>query len=339
MISYIDSTNKQKEFLIKAISQWNKSKARVLNIKTVPYNESNIFMNIIMEYLNLGKRILYICNEKKGFEPLEKELKKNGISSCFLDNAEDNNYIKAPIDMALTEQLLNVGTKYDLVIYDDAVTYSKYSRFEILDLLSRFYKSKIKIICRSMETIFQNAPEIDMPIGANGMPVPEPRIITTRVDLEHEIPSMIYEYIDWSLLSGKNVMIFVPNEETARNVSTYLENFKDSLCSNIHKFIKGVKASNIKKCMSNDKIILVTDSIDGLNLASKDTDFIVYSTEDKVFDYKMLTYICSKTCNPESLKLGEVIFLSKDISRDMENCKEIIRGFNKKAWEKGLLYI
>ncbi|MDT8715572.1 hypothetical protein IAI10_02720 [Clostridium sp. 19966] len=339
MISYIDSTQKQKEFLIKSIFQWDRSKARVLNIKTVPYNESNIFIDIIMEYITSRKKVLYVCNEKKGFETLQKSLRQKEMSDCFSEGDIDQINLDAPLNMVLTEQLLEASVKYDLVIYDDAVAYSKYSKFEILDLLGKFYKSKIKIICRSMETIFQNAPVIDMPIGANGMPIPEPRIITTRVDLEHEIPSMIYEYIDWSLLSGKNVMIFVPNEDTAQNLSVYLENFKDSLCSNIHKFIKGVKVSSIKKCMASDKVILVTDSIESLSLASKDTDFIVYSTEDKIYDYKMLTYICSKTCNPDSIKLGEVIFLSKDVSRDMENCKEIIRGFNKLAWEKGLLYI
>lgn len=338
VISRVDTAVKEKERLVKEILSWSRSDEKVLNIVTVPFSKCDVFEEIIFKYLREGKTVLYITNDDAGIKSIVDILKRRNFNdySCNLEGIkkirEDN-----PLVITAAEGAIYIQRNYDLVIYDDIVSLSKYSRFEILDLLAFFYKSG-RIICRSMECIFQNALCIEVPLREKGVPLIEPRIITTRLDLSKEIPAVIYDYLVWSISCDKNVIILTPDEEISSRVHEYLLNIKDNLFTNVFLY-KDIRNRELQYFLDKRKGIVVTHNIDIIKMKLSNTDFVVYYAEDRSFEYKKLVYLCSKASDIVKNNLGEVILLSNDISRDMENCRDIIRRFNKQIWDMGLVRV
>jgi late competence protein required for DNA uptake (superfamily II DNA/RNA helicase) len=225
------------------------------------------------------------------------------------------------------------------VIYDDVSTYTSYRKLEILDLLAIYCREGAKVICRSVEMIFQNASSIDLPVKDCKLPMAEPRMITTRIDVNKEIPYVVYEYLSWSVASERKVIIFVPDEERAENVYNYLFSFRERLHNNIICYDNEKTKKNLTNFIKNKRGIIIMKCHEEFNIDLSDTDIMVYFADDKCFDYKRLLYICGKVGRSPSLGNGEVIFLAREITRDMDFAKDIVRGFNKHAWEMGLLKV
>jgi late competence protein required for DNA uptake (superfamily II DNA/RNA helicase) len=66
----------------------------------------------------------------------------------------------------------------------------------------------------------------------------------------------------------------------------------------------------------------------------ENTNIMVFFADNNCFNYKKLIYISGKVGRKEKNNLGEVIFLAKEENLDIEKSKNIIRNFNKEAWEK-----
>ncbi|NLZ47243.1 MAG: hypothetical protein GX895_00400 [Clostridiales bacterium] len=333
----VDTDLKEKERIIKAIRNWSRSEEKVLNIVAVPYSKYDVFEDIIIKYTSEGKKVLYIANDEESIRHRVNLLKQRGFDDyCY--SMEGSSRVKEGKSLVLlTNEICRlVKDNYDLVIYDDIGGFPKYNKFEILDLLSVFYKNS-RIICISIENIFQNAKSIQIPGRYKGSPMIEPRVITTRLDLNKEIPIVIYEYLQWSIKSNRNVIILTPGKDISERVHNYLLSIKDGLGTNVLHFENNNNQLNY--FIEKQKGIIVTHNMDIINMKLSKTDFIIYFAENKVFEYKKLVYVCSKASNVEDNNFGEVLFLSNDISRDMENCKEIIRRFNKLIWDMGLVRV
>ncbi|WP_163195699.1 hypothetical protein [Clostridium thermarum] len=336
IISHSDTAVKERERIVKAILNWSRENEKALNIITVPYSKCNIFEELIFKYLSEGKTILYIVNDDIGINYIVDILKKRSFTE-YCSNMERIKRVREnkQLVIAAVYCVLSLQSSYDLVIYDDTSSLSKLSRLEILDLLSYFYKSS-RIICRSIESIFQNAPCIEVPPLEESKPLIEPRIITTRLDLSKEIPTVIYDYLMWSLSCQRNVIVLTADEEMSERVYQYLLNIKDELLTNIF-LAKDIKNRELQYFLNKRRGIIVVHNQNIIKLKLSNTDFIVYHAESRVFEYKKLVYICSKASSILQGNLGEVILLSNDISRDMENCRDIIRRFNKHIWDIGLV--
>lgn len=333
----IDTNLREKERIIKAIRNWSRGEEKVLNIVAIPYNKYDVFEDIIIKYTYERKKVLYIANDEESIRQTVTSLKNTGFQDyCY--SLEGSSRVKEGRSLVLlTNRLCRlVKNNYDLVIYDDIGGFPKYNKFEILDLLSIFYKNS-RIICRSIEDVFKNAKSIYVPCKDKISPLIEPRVITTRLDINKEIPIVIYEYLQWSIKSNRNVIILTPGEDISQRVQEYLLSIKDGLGTNVLHFKN--KNKQLRYFLEKKKGIIVTHNMDIINMKLTNTDFIIYFAEDKAFEYKKLVYVCSKASNLQESNLGEVLFLSKDISRDMENCKEIIRRFNKLIWDMGLVKV
>jgi late competence protein required for DNA uptake (superfamily II DNA/RNA helicase) len=327
--------------VIQYISNWNDSKERILNIISVPYNSSTVFLNIILKYALNKQKVLFITNEENEKLDIVDNIKKNSNfrDYAYIRKGNGITNIKASLIISNHENSLNLPHKYELVIYDDVSSYTGYRKYEILDLLATYCREGAKIICRSVEPIFQNAPCVEVPVKDCKLPMAEPRIITTRIDVNKEIPYVVYEYLNWSIASERKVIILVPDEERGENVYNYLSIFREKLHNNIIYYDKKINKKSIINFMKNKRGIIIMQLQEELNVDLIDTDIMVYFANDKCFDYKRLLYICGKVGRSPSLGNGEVIFLAREITKDMEIAKDIARGFNKQAWEMGLLKI
>lgn len=342
MITYKTSSfASYKNKIAESILNWSYGKNVALNIIAPPYSSPNIFMKIIFKFLDLNKTVLYITGEsEEDVQLLDILRKQTGFRNyCYVRNS--NFPGNALLTVCNYKNAIRLKDKYDLVIYDDINSFPIYSNFEIMDIIIKCLKEGGRAISFSIESIFRHQREITIPARKNKKPLPEPRFVITRIDLNKEIPFMIYDYINFSLESNRKVVIYLPKEKVkVYNVYSYLNNFKNTLGKNITYYINDESDEKVINNFSKiKKAILVTDDYKDRNVSLEDSDIIVYFSDDFKFDYKKLVFFCGKAGRSDKLRASEVIFLANDETYDMDKAKGIIRNFNKEAWEMGLLDI
>ncbi|MCY6485641.1 hypothetical protein OW763_15020 [Clostridium aestuarii] len=330
----------EKEKISKQILDWNFSKEKFLNVISPPYNSTEIFMGIILYFVNNNKRVLYVTNEDSLYIDILyriKEVSKFRRYSYFRENGD---YGSALLVVSQYERLKKLKDKFDLVIYDDINSFPMYSKNEIIKGLKTMCASDGKVISFSIEKIFENKREIILPVRENCYPIIEPKFIGTRIDMNKDIPYVVYEYFKWSVNIKHKVIVYVPDEEKIINVYKYLYKYCSRLNKNIFTFIK---KKNDDKMFLNfirmKKGIIITNDFKDLYANFNNINIMVFFANDKLFDYKKLVYFCGKVGRSERRHKGEVIFLGNSETEDIDITKNITRHFNKEAWEMELLKV
>lgn len=341
MINYKTSSfANYREKISTSVLNWTLGREKVLNIISPPYNSIDILLKTIMFYIEKDKKVLYITGESEENIFVQNIIKKHTDFRNY--TYIRNNFVPTNAALYVSNYInaLRLKEKYDLVIYDDTNSFPEYNNYEIMDIIIKCTKKDGKAICISVEGIFKNVKDIIMPVRANRRPLSEPRYVITKIDLNKEIPYIVYDYLSFSVENNRKVVIFLPESEKVINVFNYLSNFRSSLSKNIMYYING---ESDEKLLSNferiKKAILITDDYKERFEQLEDTDIVVYFADDILFDYKKLVYFCGKGGRSDKLRSSEVIFLANTESYDMDRAKDIIRHFNKEAWEVGLLNI
>lgn len=335
--------SREKEKLSNAILNWNMGCDKLLNIISVPYNSSEIFIKIILEYVLNFKKVIYITNENSEKVDIIDKIKKYTEFKNYSYIRNEHIKTKALLKITNYDVASKLNDKFDLIIYDDINSFPIQKINGILNFLPKISNSRTKTILYSIENIVRNKKEILLPIKDNKNPIIEPRIILTRIDINTDIPFMVYDYLKWSINYGRKVIICVPSKEKVLKVYFYIKNYCLDFTKNIIKLYNEDEPSKNKRIINNfkniTKAILITDSFYEAFSYIKNTDIMVYFADHNKFDYKKLIYICASAGRDRRDLKGEVIFLANEETKDMEMAKNITRGFNKEAWEMGLLRI
>lgn len=318
---------------------WVTGKEKILNLVSVPYNSSIILLDMIIHQVQDKKRILYITGENEEKINLIDNLKKFTTFRDYMYIRKNSGKSKSKASLYITQydMAITLEKNFDLVVYDDINSFPEFSKFEILELLASFYKEGAKVMSWSVEAVFQNAKTIEIPVKDIKIPLAEPRIITTRIDLNKDIPYVVYDYLTWSIKSERKVIIYVPDSTRAENVYKYLWNFRETLHNNIMYYKDKEDMKRLLNFIKNKKGIIIMDYYGEIDVELKDIDILVYFADDKIFDYKKLIYFSGKVGRNPGLGNGEVIFLAKESTKDMEIARDMARGFNKMAWDMGFL--
>ncbi|MBC8059316.1 MAG: hypothetical protein H7Y18_01470 [Clostridiaceae bacterium] len=337
--------NKRKSNLIenvednisKEILNWSFGNERFLNIIAPPYSSIKTLLTTLRTYLSKGNRVLYVTNEKINEIQIEEELKRLGFKNYTYVKNPDSNYKDSLLVLCSFEGMYMIKGEFKVVIIDDSRDFPEYKSEGIIDLISNNYFSEAKYISFSLESIFEGFKEIIIPVRENKLPIVEPRFLNTRIDLSKEIPFVAYEYIKWSLKAGRNIIIYVPDKHSVKQVFTYLSSFKDEVNKHIMYFLKeSLDERAIQNYSRSKEAILITNDFKKAYSSVRESDIMVFFADNSQYNYKSLVHFCGKVGRGESLKRAEVIFLSNSISEDMETAKSITRSFNKEAWEMNL---
>jgi Superfamily II DNA/RNA helicase required for DNA uptake (late competence protein) len=334
------SLKDEKEKIGNEILKWSTGNERFLNVISAPYNSSEIFMKVILYYVGKNKKVIYITNEKHDDVNI-----MNGIKKCT--DFRDYTYIKSiktnincRLRICNFANAIQLEEKFDLVIYDDIRSFPSYGNYEVLDLMSKMSNESTKLIVYSIENVLKNNRELVLPVKDNRIPIVEPRTILTRIDINKDIPFVVYDYLKWSINSDRKVIICVPDEEKLENVYFYISNYCRNISKSIVCFTKG---KTDKRLIANfqkmKKVVIITNDFEKIFSDSINVDVMVYFADHSEFDYKKLIYFCGSVGRSEKDSKGEVIFLANEETENMEKAKNITRNFNKEAWEMGLLKI
>lgn len=335
-VNFMEKKKKVNDMILK----WSNENKNFLNIISIPYNSTYIFIDIIKKYLKEDKKILYITEEDPSKVNIILNIKKytNIKTYTYIKNVENNSC--ANLNICNFKMAYNLRKNFDLIIYDDISSFSFRNRYEILDILSELANKNSKVIVYSVEEILKNCETILIPIKSNRVPIIEPRTILTRLDINKNIPFVIYDYLKWSIDVGRKVIIFVPDEMKVKAVYIYIKNYckhflKDIICFVDNKSDKKL----IDKFLNLSNAILITNCLKNLNHDIKNSDIMVYFADHPNFSYKEFVYLCGSVVRGEKDLKGEVIFLANCETEDMEKAKYITRNFNKEAWDMGLLKV
>lgn len=328
------------EKISESIFNWCLSKERALNVAAPPYSSPKVLLKAILSFIEKNKKVLYITGEMEENIQVLNHIKKYTDFRGYSYIRNSFYPMNSSLSICNYKNAVRLKYKYDLVVYDDVSSFPYYSNYEIIDLVTKCLHENGKAICFSVESIFKNARDIIVPIRNNKKPIVEPRYVITRIDLNKEIPYIIYDYLNFSVENNRKVVIYLPNESKVKSVFSYLCNFKSSLSKNIMYYIQGESEEKLLYNFSKIKraILVTSDYKDGI-ISLDGTDVIVYFADDMFFDYKKLVYFCGKAGRSKNLKSAEAIFLANSESSEMDKAKDIIRYFNREAWEQGLLNI
>jgi len=331
--------NQERERVSNSIYNWSFENDNNLNVITLPHNSADIFVKTIFRYIIENKKVLYITDEKDNIQLIESIKRKSEFRGyTHLRNPFSNLDSNLVISNFKTSE--NLEREFDLVIYDEINSVPMHENDSILNLVEKVSHGSSKRIFYSVESIFPNKNEIILPVKDRKVPMIEPREIITRIDINKDIPYVVYDYLKWSINNNRNVLIYVPSEEKVERVYKYIYKYCLDISSNISFFIKD--KSDIKIIVNfykRKKAIMVTDEFSMAAESLTNTDIMVYFANDEVFSHKILTHLCSRVARTERDSRGEAILLCSEKNENIEAAKEIARNFNKEAWERGFLKI
>ena len=318
----------------KKINKWYGKRTKVLNIKTRPFNSIEIFSNIINKVLYENKKILYIfCSEEKDYI----KIRINDIYK-FLDNTIISKQLESNIHFVNIGDIEGVDKFYDLVIVDDISLFSKISNEYIRESIENVYWKSNKIIIYSSEYIFPIGEKIELNYILSDDPMVEPRLISTRIRLEENIPISLFEYFKWFKESKKIVLVLVPSEEKLNKVYNHYYEVLRDLDIRVVRYTKNQDFKFIKDIIDgySNSLFIVTNNCGQYMNNILNVNIIILFADDIYYSYKKIVYMCASLNNSREIK-SELIMVSREVSQDMDYAKNITREFNKKLWEKQYL--
>lgn len=320
------------------ISKWYNKQSKILSIVTNPYNTSLIFLNIIKSLIKEKNKILYVWNGEGYNRELIESLKKDGLN--FKYSYMEEKEISANLVFVKFKNIRNIKGCYDLCIIDDISKYSTFSKEEIREYIEYLYIYSKRIISYSIEKIINMGTSFNISDLIRRKVFIEPRIITTRVKLDEDMPYTLYDYLMWFKSNNRKVIIYAPNEEKINKIFNYYTNELKIKDIKIIKFLKNNTVKDIEYIykIKNKSVFIITNNIREYSKGESGIDIVVLFADESFYNYKKIIYFCADVGkNIKNKNIGEVLLVGKDISEDMDLAKDMTRGYNKNIWERGLL--
>ncbi|MGL5378640.1 hypothetical protein [Clostridium sp.] len=327
-----------KEFAtcVTKINKWYLRKSKMLTIISTPYNSSIIYSSIINELLRNGGKVLYIWGKNKSNINLINNIKltnKNVTYSYLEKGVEDVQIIFTSFKNAI-----NIRGYYDLCIIDDISSFSYVGKEELLELIEAMYLYSKRIILYSIEKVVTLGERIEVSELQSNRPFVEPRIISTRIKLDEDIPYSLYDYLKWFRDNKKTVLILAPTEEKSKSIYSY---YSEKLNISGTKVVRLNRDSCTKDIdgllkIKDKSLFIVSNYVENYIEYITDMSIVILFADDISYSYKKMIFMCAEVGKGNKVS-GEVLMVSKDISENMDKVKGMARDFNKKVWEKGLL--
>ncbi|WP_315074400.1 hypothetical protein [uncultured Clostridium sp.] len=318
------------------IDYWYKRNIKILTIITVPFNTACVFSNIISKVSQNNGKILYVwgkSGENRELINIIREFNSNITHSYIEKKSSSTN-----LTFVHYNNLSKINAQYDLVIFDDITYFSNVSSVNIRDILDICTNLGERVLLYSIEKMTLVGEKFELAAYNYKKPFVEPRVLTTRIDLNLDIPFTLYDYLKWFKESNHKVAICVPDKEKLNTVYDY---FVNKLKLSDVRVIKVSKSDEIKMSEKVSKykdksIFIITNKIEELLEYCYVDDSVILFSDNERYNYKKILYICGQIRNINS-KLPEVLLVSNEVSEDMEKAKSMAREFNKKVWEKRLI--
>ena len=293
-----------------------KSNERFINLICEPYQKLNFIESLISDCLINNEKVLYVGKSRK-------VCKNEQLNSMNFDFVNFNN-------------IFNIKKNFDLIIYDDVSLYSNKSSIECNEDLMYLKRLSKKIVICSVDKVFNNIKHIEILNNQRKAHFLEPRLITTRVNLETSMPYTLYDYIEWFIREKRILVVYVPSKFNLNKIYEYYT--EDLNLENKVKIVKEDKKNSFLKIVNESRfkkegIIFITDSLHEYFDSIPECDMVIYSFEKDIVDYKKIIFACGALCKDKCTG-REVILLSNEEGDNIETARRLARGFNETLWRE-----
>ncbi|MDU5492452.1 MAG: hypothetical protein E6094_05755 [Clostridium perfringens] len=293
-----------------------KSNDRFINLICEPYQKLNFIESLIGDCLINNEKVLYVGKSRK-------VCKSEQLNSMNFDFVNFNN-------------IFNIKKNFNLIIYDDVSLYSNKSSIECNEDLMYLKRLSKKIVICSVDKVFNNIKHIEILNNQRKTHFLEPRLITTRVNLETSMPYTLYDYIEWFIREKRILVVYVPNKFNLNKIYEYYT--EDLNLENKVKIVKEDKKNSFLNIVNESRfkkegIIFITDSLHEYFDSIPECDMVIYSFEKDIVDYKKIIFACGALCKDKCTG-REVILLSNEEGDNIETARRLARGFNKTLWRE-----
>ncbi|WP_415345186.1 hypothetical protein [Clostridium perfringens] len=293
-----------------------KSNDRFINLICEPYQKLNFIESLISDCLINNEKVLYVGKSRK-------VCKNEQLNSMNFDFVNFNN-------------IFNIKKNFDLIIYDDVSLYSNKSSIECNEDLMYLKRLSKKIVICSVDKVFNNIKHIEILNNQRKTHFLEPRLITTRVNLETSMPYTLYDYIEWFIREKRILVVYVPNKFNLNKIYEYYT--EDLNLENKVKIVKEDKKNSFLNIVNESRfkkegIIFITDSLHEYFDSIPECDMVIYSFEKDIVDYKKIIFACGALCKDKCTG-REVILLSNEEGDNIETARRLARGFNETLWRE-----
>ena len=293
-----------------------KSNERFINLICEPYQKLNFIESLISDCLINNEKVLYVGKSRK-------VCKSEQLNSMNFDFVNFNN-------------LFNIKKNFNLIIYDDVSLYSNKSSIECNEDLMYLKRLSKKIVICSVDKVFNNIKHIEILNNQRKEHFLEPRLITTRVNLETSMPYTLYDYIEWFIREKRILVVYVPSKFNLNKIYEYYT--EDLNLENKVKIVKEDKKNSFLKIVNESRfkkegVIFITDSLHEYFDSIPECDMVIYSFEKDIVDYKKIIFACGALCKDKCTG-REVILLSNEEGDNIETARRLARGFNETLWRE-----
>lgn len=293
-----------------------KSNDRFINLICEPYQKLNFIESLIGDCLINNEKVLYVGKSRK----VCKNEQLNSMNFYFVN----------------FNNIFNIKKNFDLIIYDDVSLYSNKSSIECNEDLMYLKRLSKKIVICSVDKVFNNIKHIEILNNQRKTHFLEPRLITTRVNLETSMPYTLYDYIEWFIREKRILVVYVPNKFNLNKIYEYYT--EDLNLENKVKIVKEDKKNSFLNIVNESRfkkegIIFITDSLHEYFDSIPECDMVIYSFEKDIVDYKKIIFACGALCKNKCTG-REVILLSNEEGDNIETARRLARGFNKTLWRE-----
>lgn len=293
-----------------------KSNERFINLICEPYQKLNFIESLISDCLINNEKVLYVGKSRKVCNNYQ-------LNSMNFDFVNFNN-------------IFNIKKNFDLIIYDDVSLYSNKSSIECNEDLMYLKRLSKKIVICSVDKVFNNIKHIEILNNQRKTHFLEPRLITTRVNLETSMPYTLYDYIEWFIRERRILVVYVPNKFNLNKIYEYYT--EDLNLKNKVKIVKEDKKKSFLKIVNESRfkkegVIFITDSLHEYFDSIPECDMVIYSFEKDIVDYKKIIFACGALCKNKCTG-REVILLSNEEGDNIETARRLARSFNKTLWRE-----
>lgn len=320
--------------VFKKINKWYSKKTKVLSIKTRPFNTVEIFSNILNKVVCNDSNILYVFCSQKEKCAYEKQRELYGYISDTIETEKIENKIKC----IFIDEINEIDSLYDLVVFDDISLFSKASNQYIREAIEDIYWNCNKIIVYAAEYIFPIGEKFEINYMQSEGPMIEPRLMNTRIKLDQDIPLSLFEYFKWFRENKRIVLIMVPSEDKLNKVYNHYYSTLKELNIRVVRYSKNQNFSFVKEIIDgySDTLFIVTNNCGQYIRNIPDVNIIMLFADDMFYSYKKILYMCA-AINVKSDIQSEAIMVSREFSEEMDKAKNIARLFNKNLWERQYL--
>lgn len=311
----------------KLINWFTNSEDEILNLVSHPFYDLKLVILFLKGVFKKGNKVLYITQNE---DYVKKQFNKYGFifdELILFSTPFSSMYSKG---------------KLDLIILDDISGNSTIEDSTIIPLLKGM-SCKKKIILSMKELIKYNKIHL---MNDKLVFFKEPRSIQTKIDLNYDMPHVVFQFIEWFMLNKTNVILITKDAFSSKCIYGYMQKYISlspklnnlfiySDFKSFDDFERNVKVNSYIYITSRVFLDEFQEVVYNNKKQIENFNILVFFASDKVFNYKNLLHLCGMYNFLKDCK-NEVIFVSNDENVEIITARKISREYNKKIWEWGL---